>query len=151
MAIDQYLAGAGIEIDALEGDLKVQAEQSVREELALEALFRAKGMEVTDEDVDQEIAELASSTESTIEEARKRWADLGLMAVVREQIMHRKATMWLLENTTVTEESGEASAEGSNEGTKKAAPKKRASKAKKKAEPAEAESTEAEQNADPEE
>jgi trigger factor len=151
MAIDQYLAGAGIEIDALEGDLKVQAEQSVREELALEALFRAKGMEVTDEDVDQEIAELASSTESTIEEARKRWADLGLMAVVREQIMHRKATMWLLENTTVTEESAEASAEGSNEGTKKAAPKKRASKAKKKAEPAEAESTEAEQNADPEE
>ncbi len=104
MPIDQYLASSGIDMDTLEADLNKQAIQSVREELALEALFRERGMEVTDEDIDAELKEIASSTETSPEDARKRWEELGLMAVVREQIMHRKAILWLLDNITVVEQ-----------------------------------------------
>jgi len=137
MPIDQYLQSNGIDMDTLEADIKNQAEQSIREELALEALFRHQGMEVTDEDIDAELAEIATSTETSAEDARKRWEELGLMAVIREQIMHRKAIMWLLDNITVTEETPAGETETESKGTKKTAPKKAARNKKKDAEPAE--------------
>ena len=55
-------------------------------------------MEVTDDDIDEELAEIARATKSTAEEARKKWEDMGLMAVIREGVMHRKAVNWLMEN-----------------------------------------------------
>jgi trigger factor len=118
--------------------MEVQAGQAVREELALEALFREKGFEITDEDIETEIADLASSDKGSVEETRKRWEELGLMSVLREQIMHRKAMLWLLENVNVIEESGETETDTPAEGTKKAATKKRASRSKKKTEEVEA-------------
>ena len=88
----------------LEAELRKDAEELVREDLALEALFRDKGMEVTDEDIDEELAEIATATKATAEEARKKWEDMGLMAVIREGVMHRKAVGWLMENVTVVED-----------------------------------------------
>lgn len=112
MTLDQYVAQAGIDMDTFEADMRKQAIQSVREDLALEALFRALDFEITDEDIDKELKEIAAATSSTPEEARKRWEDMGLMAVLKEQIMHRKAVLWLLDNVEVTEESAETNAEG---------------------------------------
>lgn len=126
MTIDQYLQGSGVDMEGFEADIKQQAEQSVREELALEALFRAKGMEITDPDIEEEIASFGAASGSTPEDARKRWEDLGLMSVVREQIAHRKAVLWLIDNAKVTEEAPETAA--ATEGTKKSAPKKAAAK-----------------------
>ncbi len=104
MRLDQYVAQAGIDMETFEADMRKQALQSVREDLALEALFRALDFEITDEDIDKELEEVSKATSSTPEEARKRWEDMGLMAVLREQIMHRKAVLWLLDNVEVTEE-----------------------------------------------
>ncbi len=122
-------------MDTLEADIKEQAIQSVREELALEALFRERGMEVTDEDIDAELKEIASSTETSPEEARKRWEELGLMSVVREQIMHRKAVLWLLDNITVVEEAARRGRrEAREEAGQEAASRRRRSRAEKPAE-----------------
>lgn len=137
MTLDQYVENTGIEMDKFESDMREQAIVSLREELALEALFREKGLEVTEEDIEAEVGEIGRQAEMTPEAARKRWEDLGLMSVIREQIMHRKAIEWLFDNSAVTEESPETAE--TTEGTKKAAPKKAAKKApaKKKAETAE--------------
>lgn len=124
MTIDQYVQNAGIDMDQFEADVKEQAIQSIKEELSMEALFRAKGMEVTEADIDQELEAIGTESGMSVEDARKRWEDLGLMSVVRDQIMHRKAIEWLFENANVTEELPET-AEG-DAGTKKAAPKKKA-------------------------
>jgi len=51
----------------------------------------------------------------TPEEARKRWEDMGLMPVVEEQIMHRKAVDWLMENSTITETADDADASSDEE------------------------------------
>ncbi|MDZ4169887.1 MAG: trigger factor [Coriobacteriia bacterium] len=111
LMIDQYLAQAGVDMETFEADMRVQALQTVREDLALEALFRALDMELTDADVDEELKEVAQATNSTPDEARARWADMGLMAVLHEQIMHRKAVMWLLDNVAVIEAPDEPDAE----------------------------------------
>jgi len=135
ITIEDYFARSGITMDMLEADMAKQGEQTVREDLALEALFRAKGMEITAEDIDAELKEIADTTSTTLEAARKRWEDAGLMAVLREQVMHRKATGWLMENSEVTILEPEADDSDVAEGTKKTAPKKKAP-AKKKAEKA---------------
>jgi len=103
MTMESYLQATGVTPEMLEADLAGQAAQSAKEDLALEALFRAKGMEVTDADIDEELSTVAEGTETTPEEARKRWEEMGLMPVVTEQVMHRKAVEWLMENAAVTE------------------------------------------------
>jgi FKBP-type peptidyl-prolyl cis-trans isomerase (trigger factor) len=60
-------------------------------------------MEVTDSDIDDELAEIAAATKSTPEETRKKWEEMGLMAVIREGVMHHKAVDWLMEKVTVIE------------------------------------------------
>lgn len=104
MDIATYVANAGIDMDTFEKDMAEQAERSVREDLALEALFRTLGMEVTEEDLETEFAEVAGATNSTPEEARARWVEMGLMSVLTEQVSHRKAQAWLMENVEVTVE-----------------------------------------------
>lgn len=111
MNIMQYLEGSGIDMDTFEADIREQAIQSVREDLALESLFRNKGFEITDEDLATEFEEIAKVAESSVEEARQRWEENGMMGVLREQITHSKAVDWLLENITVTPEAPESTEE----------------------------------------
>ena len=102
-SLEAYSEATGLTSEILETELRKDAEQLIREDLALEALFRLKGMEVTEADIDDELAEIARATKSTPEEARKKWEDMGLMAVFSEGVMHRLAVGWLMENVTVVE------------------------------------------------
>lgn len=112
MNLTDYVASAGIDMDTFEKDMAEQAEKSIREDLALEALFKAVGMEVTDEDRAAEFENIAGAAQTTPEEARKRWEDMGLLGVLNDQIMHRKAQEWLMENVEVTiEEPAESESE----------------------------------------
>jgi trigger factor len=148
--LESYSAATGLTSQTLEAELRHDAEELVREDLALEALFRDKGMEITDAEVDEEFVAIAGGTDSTPEETRKKWEESGLIGVIREGIMLRMAVTWLMENVTVvevepTQDTDEAPVEP--KGKKKAA-KKPAKKAddQTEAEPeapvAEAESTE---------
>ncbi len=100
--LEEYFAGTGMGMPELEAEMKVQGEQAVKEDLALEALFRAEGLEITQEDIGKELEDFARSSDTSPEDARKRWEELGLMSVIREQIMHRKAVEWLMETADVT-------------------------------------------------
>ncbi len=138
--LEHYVETMGVSPEQIKTDVEAQAIESVREELALEALFREQGMEVTDADIDEELGMLTgqSAGESSPEELRQRWEEAGVMGAVREQIMHKKAMMWLLDHVKVTEKldtaEGEEPAGGADvpagtEATKKPA-KKRATKKK---------------------
>ncbi len=101
MSFEGYLQMSGMTPEDLEADFKVQAENSVREELALEALFREQGFEVTDADLDDEIGKMAETSSSSAEELRAKWEETGVISVLHEQIMHRKAVMWLMDEKNV--------------------------------------------------
>ncbi len=102
MTPEQYSRQTGDDLEALTKEIEVMARESVATDLALESLFRAQGYELTDEDVDGEMQEMMGA-EGDVEQMRKQFEEAGLLDVVREQAMHRKATMWLLENVTVVE------------------------------------------------
>ncbi len=109
MSVEEYCDAINAPIESLEADINHQAEQVVKEDLALEALFRAEGMEVTDDEVREEVASMISGGE-TVDEMLKRWTDNGLLPIVREQVVHQRAIKWLSDNGTITETDGTAPA-----------------------------------------
>ncbi|HET6352386.1 MAG TPA: trigger factor [Coriobacteriia bacterium] len=129
MEFGDYLASTGQTPEQVDEDMAAQAKSSVAEELALEAFFRARNMEVTDADLNEEISVMATDADKTPEEARKRWEDLGLLPVIREQVMHRKAMQTLLAECTIKEIAPEAAAKSEAKGTKKSTAKKAPKKA----------------------
>jgi trigger factor len=135
LTLESYANLTGLTRETFEAELASDADLQVREDLALEALFRKLGYEVTEEDLNTELEEIATASKITVDEARDKWKSMGLMAVIAEGVMHRRAVAWLMENVK-TVEIDEAKPEPfeTPEGTKKTT-KKRAPK--KKAEPAE--------------
>ena len=146
-SLEAYSHATGLTSEVLETELHKDGEQLIREDLALEALFRAKGMEVTDAEIDIELADIARASNGSVEDARKKWEEMGLMAVIREGAMHRMAVNWLMDNVTVvevepTDETCEAPAESGDKKTAKKS-RKKADKTEADAEaPVAAESTE---------
>jgi len=101
MNIEQYMEVTGYGIDQIDADIAKQAEDSVREELALEALFRHLGYEITDDDIDEAIREMAGAAEADPQELREKWEAAGVMSVLTEQIMHKRAIGWLMDEANV--------------------------------------------------
>lgn len=104
ISVSEYLQMTGVTPEQMQDDLKQQADARVREELALEALFRAQKLEVSGSDLDDAVREIAGGDESAAATLRENLATNGALPIVREQIMHRKALKWLIDSVTVVEE-----------------------------------------------
>lgn len=130
LSLEQYVQATGASPESLQADIAGSADESVREELALEALFRDKGMEVTEDDINAELAEMSGGGEDALKFGENLRAT-GAMPILVEQIMHKKAVRWLMDNIEVVEVEPEAAAE-TTEAEPEAKPKKRARKSTKK-------------------
>jgi trigger factor len=104
IAPQEYLQMTGTSPEQLQTDLREQADRRVREELALEALFVAQGMSVSESDLADTVREIAGEDAEAAEELGKDLERNGALPLVREQIMHRKALKWLMDNAEVIEE-----------------------------------------------
>jgi len=125
-SLDKYMETTGITSEQLRGDLAREAEARVRDELALEALAREVGIEVTDEETDAEITLIAAAQETDAAKLRERLQANGAIPMVVEGLLHRKAVRWLMDNVEVIEV--EPGAEAPAKPAKKAAAKKPAAK-----------------------
>lgn len=134
ISLQDYVQGVGMNPEQITNEITAEAESRVRQELALEALFRAEGMEVSDEDVDADLAEIAKSADKTPEELRKQWEDAGVLGVLKEQVMQRKAYDWLTGHVEMVEESAQEPATAATAEEKPAKPKRPRRSAKKKEE-----------------
>ncbi len=105
MSVEQYVEATGYEMDRIVGDISKQSAQVVREELALEALFRAAGLEIAEEDIEAEFERFAAAGELTVDELKERWADTPALEVLTESLTHAKAVEWLVDpaNVEITE------------------------------------------------
>jgi len=104
IAPQEYLQMTGTSPEQLQTDLREQADRRVREELALEALFVAQGMSVSESDLADTVREIAGEDTEAAEELGKDLERNGALPLVREQIMHRKALKWLMDTAEVIEE-----------------------------------------------
>lgn len=137
ISMQDYVAGTGVDPERIQKDIEEEARERVRQDLALEALFRLKGMEVTDADLDAEVAEIAISSDKSPEELRREWEAAGIIVALKEEVVHRKATEWLLGNVKIEIETPGAdapAAEKAGKNEKAPHPKKPRAGAKKKKE-----------------
>jgi trigger factor len=103
ISLQDYVQASGVDPEQITKDITEEAESRVRQELALEALFRAEGMEITDEDVDAELEDLATSSEKSAADLREQWEGAGVLEVIKEEVKHRKAADWLLAHVEIVE------------------------------------------------
>jgi trigger factor len=104
ISVQDYVQAIGSSPEQVESDFAFQAEQRLKEELALEALFRAQGLSIVDDDVDYAIREIAGGDGEAAEKMRANLEKNGAMPIVRDQIIHRKALQWLMDAVEVLEE-----------------------------------------------
>lgn len=105
--IEQYLQATGQEPAAFVDELRSGAVPSVKADLALRALADAEAMEATEEDVDNEIARLATSLERSAAEVRRNLVSADQMPAVRSDVRKAKALAWLMEHVDVVDPEGQ--------------------------------------------
>lgn len=127
IGIDEYVEATGVQPEQIQADIGVEARRAVADELALEALCRQEGIELTPEEIDDEIGRIAAAEEIEPAEMKERLATSGVMPLVREQLMHRRGVRWLMENVQVLEEAADQG-EAAPKADKKRGKKKPANK-----------------------
>jgi trigger factor len=106
ISLDQFLSASGRDRDSLLAELQSDADRAVRADLALRALADAENMEVSDEDLDAAVAEMAQQAGTTGADLRRRLDRAGRLPAVRSDQRKAKALEWLLDHVAVVDEDG---------------------------------------------
>ena len=80
-----------------------QAEREVRQTLLLEAVARERGLEIGEEEIDAQLAELAGEGGPDAAQLRKLYEERNLIEGLRAQLRERKALAWLCGEAKVEE------------------------------------------------
>jgi trigger factor len=106
LSLEQYLQITGQDVDQLVAGLREKATEQVRADLALRALADAEEIEVTDEDLADEIAAYADSLDQPVAAVARQFAEGGGLERLRSEIRNSKAVTWLVEHVEVVDEQG---------------------------------------------
>ncbi len=106
ISLDQYLQAIGEAQQQFVDDLRSSASEAVKADLALRALADAEGLEVGEEDVDEEIANLAARLDQDALTLRRELENAEQMPTVRSDIKKAKALGWLMEHVEIVDEEG---------------------------------------------
>jgi trigger factor len=106
ISLEQFLQASGRDRDSLLAELQAEAGRAVRADLALRALAEAENMEVSDEDLDAVIADMAEQAGTTGADLRRRLDRAGRLPAVRSDQRKAKALEWLLDHVALVDEEG---------------------------------------------
>jgi trigger factor len=110
IALDDYLRVTGMTTEDLVADMRTQALDLVRKDLALEAVVAAEGIEVSDEMVEAWVREQAAEADEDVEASVQRlMADPATLTALRQDLAAQKALDIVTENAKpITAEQAEA-------------------------------------------
>jgi trigger factor len=106
MDFESYLEASGRSRDEVVDELREAAVEAAQVDLALRAIAVAEGLEVTDADVDEELARLAERIEQPVAEVRETLEQGDRLPAVRSDLLKRKALDWLVEHVEIVDEQG---------------------------------------------
>jgi trigger factor len=102
-----FLQNLGESQEAFVTELRKEATNAVKADLALKAVAEAEGVEVTDDEVEQEIVDLARQTKKNPKAVRKELENEDQLPAVRSGIRKTKALEWLIAHTELVDEEGQ--------------------------------------------
>ena len=105
--VEQYMQVLGISQEELVERVKQESVQAVKADLALRAVVMAEQIEVSEEEVEAEIARLAAATKKKPAEIRKEIGRTRGLEAVRSELSRGKAVDLLVEHALVYDEGGQ--------------------------------------------
>jgi len=107
----QDMAGRGVDLNKVEKDfvqmaytqMQGQAERDVRGAMLLEKVAELENVEVSDEEVNEEIEQMAKYYQTTAEEIRTSLSQQGGDANIANSLRTRKAVQALIDNAKITD------------------------------------------------
>lgn len=106
VTLAQYVELTGQDPEQIVADLRNQAAEQVRADLALRALAEAEDLQATDEDLAAEITAYAESLGRSPAEVASQFAEGASLERLRSEIRNSKAVTWLIEHVEVVDEQG---------------------------------------------
>jgi trigger factor len=108
ITLDQFLQASGRDQASLLAELHEEAARTVRADLALRALVDAENIDVSEEELDATLADMAEQAGTTGPNLRKRLDRAGRLPAVRSDRRKAKALAWLLDHVELVDEDGKA-------------------------------------------
>ncbi|MBM7582333.1 trigger factor [Caldicoprobacter guelmensis] len=130
LTLKRYLELTGISKEDLRAQYRQEAYTRVKTGLVLEKIARVEGIEVTQEDLDKELEELANQFNITVDEAKERFAES--VERRKDEILVKKTIDFLMDNAVIVDKAqktqqddqqGDVKAENGNESTSQQAVK----------------------------
>ena len=125
MTFEQYLEITGQKEEDLKATLKVSAKENLTQYLVLQELAHVEGLDVSDAELDAELAKLADQYKMKLEDVKKA---IGNPEGFRESVRSRKVREWILAHNGVAQKQEEAEPKTNKPAAKKAPAKKPAAK-----------------------
>ena len=98
LKLEQYLQMMGQSIEDLEEDYKDKATSNIKTKLTLEAIFKAENLEVTDEDINSKLLDVAKSYGRKDAEEFVKKATPQLKEYAKEELKYDKAVKFIMDN-----------------------------------------------------
>jgi trigger factor len=108
LGLEQYMQMMGRTAEDLTEELRGAATEAVKVDLALSAVAEAESLEVSDDELDEELATFATQVGQDLETVRTRFREGGQLSGLRSQLQKNKALEWLLDQVEVVDETGAA-------------------------------------------
>jgi trigger factor len=105
-SISDYLEATGRTQEELVANLQAEAIAALKADLALQAVAEVEAIEVSDEEVEAGIAEMAERRKENLAALRRRLESGGELPAVRSGLRKTKAMEWLVEHTEYVDEDG---------------------------------------------
>ena len=115
MNMDMFLSFSGQTREDLQNQMKGDAEKRVRNNLVLEVIAKEEKIEVSEEEITQELATMAESFKRTPEEIRSILTANGSFGSLSEDISLRKTIEFLVTNSVEVDAVEDAAAESTEE------------------------------------
>ncbi|MDI4644829.1 trigger factor [Cohnella hashimotonis] len=99
MTLDLYYQFSGQDEEALKGQMRVDAEKRVRNNLVLEAIANAENLEISEDELSAELDNLSKMYNRSADELRTIFGSNGYIDTLNADLKVRKAVKFLLENS----------------------------------------------------
>jgi len=106
VSLGEYLAATGKTEEQLLAELEGRAVVQVKADLALRALADAEGIEVSEDELDEQVASLAARSRQSPARLREELARHDGLARLRSEMRNAKAAAWLVEHVQIVDEQG---------------------------------------------
>jgi len=106
IGLGQFLAATGRDEQEFFDELRASALQGVKTDLALRALVDLESIEITEEELDEELASMGERLQMSADQVREQLEQGGRLAAVRSDRRKAKGMRWLLDNVELVDEDG---------------------------------------------